>query len=173
MKPWFAALFTLPFAGAYTLGAFGSQDPLVRLACRLAIVIFVLAALLSFWMTAARLHRVQHSWPHVGLICEPHCQHPCIRWWGSQWPGGPGRLLLENARSRNTCEQMDLLLSGYARDASICILAGWRASRLPGKTIAEDQVTSRWLGSIQIERTLWVVSWTAQLERSPRSSGAV
>jgi hypothetical protein len=61
MKPWFAALFTLPFAGAYTLGAFGSQDPLVRLACRLAIVIFVLAALLSFWMTAARLRIVAFS----------------------------------------------------------------------------------------------------------------
>ena len=55
MKPWIAILFTLAFAAAYTLGALGSQDPLVRFACRLAIVAFVLAALLSLWISAARL----------------------------------------------------------------------------------------------------------------------
>jgi len=55
MRSWIGALVALPFAGAYILGAFGSQDPLVRLACRLAIAVFVLAALLSFLVSAARL----------------------------------------------------------------------------------------------------------------------
>jgi len=58
MKPWVAALFTFAFAGACIPGALGSQDSLVRLACRLAIVVFVLAALLSLWIPAVRLRIV-------------------------------------------------------------------------------------------------------------------
>lgn len=55
MKGWIGSLVALPFAGAYVLGAFGSEDPLVRLAFQLAIAVFVPAALLSFWVSAARL----------------------------------------------------------------------------------------------------------------------
>ncbi len=58
MRSWLCALVALPFAGAYVLGAFVSEDPLVRLACRLAIAVFVLSALFSFLVSAARLRIV-------------------------------------------------------------------------------------------------------------------
>lgn len=55
-----AVVMTVVFGGALVLGALGSEDPLMRLTCRAAVVSVVVVLAISSWVTPDRLRRLSN-----------------------------------------------------------------------------------------------------------------